>query len=232
MSIFFSEMKIEISEQILLNTSKKHLSRNYDEENENFKGNFGSSLIPENFTLSSRLKDDRHMEPISEYLQYYSQPFTNMFNDADTLRHVSNVQSLLPTSLIRTSPKKIQESDINTKSGEINISTDRMKFPETTISKHSEILVKMLPTMDSQQLKVTTDKRQYGQEFVEEENLGNTLKELRNSSTRSSQMTPIKSILHMSSRKNRLRKKVRFPTEWSGVSALEHRLLINDLNLT
>ncbi|VDK77835.1 unnamed protein product [Litomosoides sigmodontis] len=218
-------MKIEISEQVLLNTSKKHLSRDYDEENGNFMWSFGQSLIPENFTLSSRLKDDRYMEPVSECLQYNSKPSTNAFNDADTLRRVSNVRSVLPTSmLLCTSLKKLQESNINTESGEINIPTNKMTniCPETTASEHTGI-----------PMSVTTD----GQEFVEEEDVASTLKELRNSSmdiysARSSRMIPIKSILRMSSERNKLRKKVQFSAEWPRVLALEHRLLIDDLSST
>ncbi|CAG9534087.1 unnamed protein product [Cercopithifilaria johnstoni] len=238
------KVKIEMSEEIQpgllsLNAPKKCLSTDYDENNRNFAENFGLSLIPEKFTAKSRLKDDKHTKSLPQYFQHYSQPSTDIFNDTNILRHVCYspyVRSALPTSLIPISLKKVQDSVTGTKSSGIDISANRIRndFPEKTISEHSNVSMKICPTMNFQQLKVADEKRPYRQELVEkkEENLGNTLEELRNCDTntysiRSAGTIPIKSILHISPGKSNLRKKVRFPMEWP--RALDHRLLIDDL---
>lgn len=239
-------MEIEKSEQAFsrlspLNVSKKHISTDYDEKNKNFVKNFSLPIIPENFTLESRLKSDRYMKSLPKYLQHYSQPSTNIFNDTDILRHVCDslhVQSVLPTSMLSTSLKKVQDSFICAKSDENDIFADRIKnvLSETSISEYSEVPMKISSITASQQLNMIADKRPCRHELMEKEgNLKNASDELRSSdmdmySIRNARTIPIKPILHMSSRKRTVKKKVRFPSQWPKVIALEHhRLFIDDL---
>ncbi|EJD75549.1 hypothetical protein LOAG_17333 [Loa loa] len=241
-----SDMEIEISEQLLprlssLNISKKHLSTNYNANNKNLMENFGLPLIPENFSTRSRLENGDRKEPMPEHyshysLQHYSQPSTNIFSDVDILRHACDllyIRSAIPTLLIPTSLKKLQESIVRTKPDAIKISADGTKcFPEKTASEYSELPSNMSPATNSQQLEVTAEK-----ELMEKEgNLENTLEELRICSTDTDGIHSVgtismKSILHKSSRKNSLGKKVHFPAEQPRVIALEHRLLIENLHL-
>ncbi|KAL3997486.1 hypothetical protein ACH3XW_11105 [Acanthocheilonema viteae] len=225
-------MEIKMDEQILsqlssFNVSKKHLSIDSNEKNRNLVKNFGPSLILDNFILRSRLKNAKRTEALPEYFQHYSQPFANTFNDADTLRHVCDspyIPPTLPTSLIPISLRDAEKSIITTKSDEINMkSADRIKnvLLEKDSLEHLEVPAKISLTINSRQLNVTAEKKSNKQKLVEkEENLENSLEELGSSSVNSysienEAMIPIKSILHMSSRKSRLRKKVRFPTECS-----------------
>lgn len=197
--------------------------------------NFGLPLIPENFSPGSRLKDDNHTRPLPAYFQHYSLPSTNTFNDADILRHACG--SLYVRPVIPISLEKVLKSAACTKSDKIKISAGGIKnIPEKTASEYSKDPARLSPIKNSKQLELTAGKRSHRQEMMEkEENLENISEELRSHNTdtdsiQSAGSSPIRSILHMSSQKSNVRKKVQFPAEWPRVIALEHRLLIDDLS--
>ncbi|KAM3721698.1 Light-harvesting complex stress-related protein 3.2, chloroplastic [Dirofilaria immitis] len=247
-----NEMEIEISEQFLSSispsdVSKKSLSTDFDENSSNSKENFSLSLTPENFSFESKVRDGNHMELLVEYPQQCSQSSTNIFSDTDILRHSLYVQSVIPTSL-----KKVQESVAHKKSVEIKkpniISTDEMKNFKKISSEHLKVLqIKKSSTVNYGQLEMTAKQALQRQELTEkEENFENILQKLKNRNKkigenaaleeidkiRSAITVPLKSILHISSRKSDLTREVRFPAEEPQVIALEHRLLIiDDLNL-
>ncbi|VDK64227.1 unnamed protein product [Onchocerca ochengi] len=249
------EMETEMSEQLLsplssLDISKKHLNNDYDEHDKNLMKNFGLPLILENFSPESRLKKGNHTNSSLEYLQQYSQPSIDIFNDVDILRHAcasQYVRSVIPISL-----NKMQESVVHIPDEIKNlnfISADETKnILKKTASEHSEVFPTKIPSItNSGQLKVTAEKRPERQQLMEkEENLENISEKLKNcnmeigkntalqklDNTRSAITTSLKPILHMSSRKSNLSKKVRFPAEQPQVIALDHRLLlIDDLDL-
>ncbi|VDN88036.1 unnamed protein product [Brugia pahangi] len=225
------EMEVEISEQPLLNISKKHLSTNYDQYNRNLNDDIGLSLISDNFTSKSKLKlkDGHYTESQPEYLQPSS---NNIFNDTELLRHHCDslsVRSEIPTQL------KVQESTIRTELNENKISVNESKnISEKTASKLSEVL----STMNCQRLEMTAKERPRDNNrelMIEEgknfENIFEKLKADNNGGVNNAGITSIKPILHTSSRRSSIRKKVQFPVEWPQVIALEHRLLIDDFHL-
>ncbi|VIO95616.1 Uncharacterized protein BM_BM7823 [Brugia malayi] len=226
-----NEMEVEISEQPLLNISKKHLSTNYDQYNRNLNDDIGLSLISDNFKSKSKLKlkDGHYTESQPEYLQPSS---NNIFNDTELLRHHCDslsVRSEIPTQL------KVQESTVRTELNENKISVNEGKnISEKTASKLSEVL----STMNCQRLEMTAKERSRDNNrelMIEEgknfENIFGKLKADNNGGVNNAGITSIKPILHTSSRKSSIRKKVQFPVEWPQVIALEHRLLIDDLHL-
>ncbi|OZC04887.1 hypothetical protein X798_08157 [Onchocerca flexuosa] len=246
------EMEAEMNEQILSPLSSLDISKNlntdHDEHDKNLMKNFGLPLILEHFSPESRLESGNHTKQPLECLQQYSQPSIDIFNDVDILRNACAsqcVRSVIPISL-----NKMQESVVHIPDEIKNlnfISADETKnILKKTASEHSEVFPTKIPsTTNSGQLKVTAERRSEKQLMEKEGNLENIFEKLKScdmdtekntelqklDNTRSAITTSLKPILHMSTRKSSLSKKVRFPAERPQVIALDHRLfLIGDLD--
>ncbi|VDO30302.1 unnamed protein product [Onchocerca flexuosa] len=246
------EMEAEMNEQILSPLSSLDISKNlntdHDEHDKNLMKNFGLPLILEHFSPESRLESGNHTKQPLECLQQYSQPSIDIFNDVDILRNACAsqcVRSVIPISL-----NKMQESVVHIPDEIKNlnfISADETKnILKKTASEYSEVFPTKIPsTTNSGQLKVTAERRSEKQLMEKEGNLENIFEKLKScdmdtekntelqklDNTRSAITTSLKPILHMSTRKSSLSKKVRFPAERPQVIALDHRLfLIGDLD--